>query len=59
MMEPLGGWAPLIADSNIASDWDMEGIASFCKPGHISMAWHLQAPFVGSNHVRSVRAWRS
>lgn len=59
ILEPLGGWAALTGDSNITSGWDEEGIAPFCKPAHISLAWHFKAPFVGSNHIRSTRAWRT
>jgi len=57
IIEPLGGWEFLTQDTHIQSNWDPEGIAPMCQPGKISLRYKLLAPFTGSNHVRSRRAW--
>lgn len=58
ILDPLGGWQPLTEDAHIRSGWDPDGIAPRCKPGPIPRAHKLAAPFTGSNHIRTVRAWR-
>lgn len=57
ILEPLGGWHALTADQHIKSNYDPENIAPFCTPGEISLKYKLIAPFVGSNHIQTVRAW--
>ena len=54
----VGGREALIADQDIASQWDPENIAPLCRPAKIPLRRRLLAPFVGSNHIRTVRAWR-
>ena len=57
IIEPLGGWEFLTQDAHIQSNWDPEDIAPLCQPGKISLRYKLLAPFTGSNHVSSRRAW--
>ena len=57
MAEPLGGLKPLLSHPEIRSDWDPEGIAPMCKPGKIPLWYRLKAPFTGTNHVSTRRAW--
>lgn len=57
VLDPLGGWAPLTENPHITSNWDPEGIAPLCRPGKVPLLQKLLAPFTGSNHVRSTRAW--
>lgn len=58
ILEPLGGWEPLTAEPQIASDWDPEGIVPLCRPAKIPLMRRLLAPVTGSNHIRTRRAWR-
>lgn len=53
VLEPLGGWQPLVADSHIQSDYDPEGTLPVCQPQELSLKYKLLAPFVGSDHVGS------
>ncbi|MEM7711069.1 MAG: glutathione binding-like protein, partial [Pseudomonadota bacterium] len=55
VLDPLGGWQPLIADAHIRSDWDPNGLAPVCRPRDLSLRYRLLAPFTGTNHVRTRR----
>jgi len=57
VLQPIGGWASLTAKTDRASEYDPGNMAPFCKPGEISFGDKLKSRFVGSNHIRSVRAW--